>query len=100
MFKILSLEANNENPYDLVEQTLKFARDAKEYVDKLPQEVTNTEIGRQLIRAAGSVGANYIETDEVLSRKDFIMRIRYAEKRQKRENIGLNSAHPIMKIKN
>ena len=48
--------------------------------EKLPERLTNTEIGRQLIRSAGSVGANYIEAAEALSRKDFIMLIKICRK--------------------
>ena len=36
----------------------------------------NFEDGSQLIRSSGSVGANYIEANEVLSKRDCIMRIK------------------------
>ena len=41
------------------------------------------EHGKQVIRASGSVGANYIEANEALSKKDFIMRIKICRKEAK-----------------
>lgn len=38
---------------------------------------------KQLIRASGSVGANYIEANESLSKKDFIFRIKICRKEAK-----------------
>jgi len=37
----------------------------------------------QLIRASGSVGANYWEANEALSKKDFLLRIRISRKEAK-----------------
>ena len=50
---------------------------------QLPQNISNVEYGKQVIRAAGSVGANYIEANEALSKKDFIMRIKICRKEAK-----------------
>jgi four helix bundle protein len=58
--------------FNLEKRTFIFAKDMREYVEKLPKRLTNTEIGIQLIRSAGSVGANYIEANEELSRRNFI----------------------------
>jgi four helix bundle protein len=41
------------------------------------------EYSRQVVRASGSVGANYIEANEALSKKDFIMRIKICRKEAK-----------------
>lgn len=41
------------------------------------------EIIRQLVRAAGSVGANYIEANEAVSQKDFLLHARIARKEAK-----------------
>jgi four helix bundle protein len=49
----------------------------------LPRTVINDEIGKQLIRAATSVGANYIEANESLSKKDFLTRIKICRKEAK-----------------
>ncbi|MFH1767807.1 MAG: four helix bundle protein [Candidatus Omnitrophota bacterium] len=69
--------------YDLEERTFKFAEKVRDYIDKLPKTTTNIEIGRQLVRSAGSVGANYIEANESLGKKDFLMRIKISRKEAK-----------------
>lgn len=45
--------------------------------------VGNKEDSKQLIRSSGSVGANYIEANEALSKKDFRMRIKISRKEAK-----------------
>ncbi len=69
--------------YDLEERTAKFAERARSFVRKLPRTVTNYEDVKQLIRSSGSVGANYIEANESLSRKDFGMRVKICRKEAK-----------------
>ena len=58
--------------YDLESRTLEFTRQVIEYINKLPKTLTNIEIGKQLIRSAGSVGANYIEANEALSKRTLL----------------------------
>jgi len=77
------------NKYDLEERTLKFAKQVIEFVNKLPRNVSNIEIIKQLVRSAGSVGANYIEANESLSKKDFIMRIKICRKEAKESRYWL-----------
>ncbi len=57
--------------YDLDERTLQFAKDVRALVKMLPRTTANEQDIRQLVRASGSVGANYIEASESLSKKDF-----------------------------
>ena len=52
-------------------------------MDKIPKNLPNTEISKQLVRSAGSVGANYIEANEALSKKDFLMRAKISRKEAK-----------------
>ena len=75
--------------YDLDKRTFIFAKDVREYVNKLSKRVTTAEIGKQLMRSAGSFGANYIEADEALSKKDFIMRIKICRKEAKESKYWL-----------
>jgi four helix bundle protein len=70
-------------PYDLEQRTELFAREVRVLVKKLPLTLANREDIRQLVRASGSVGANYIEANEALSRKDFAMRARISRKEAK-----------------
>ena len=81
--QILMSEIPNNKTYDLEERTFKFAKRAMAYAVQLPRTISNIEIGRQLVRAAGSVGANYIEANESLGRKDFAMRIKTSRKESK-----------------
>jgi four helix bundle protein len=41
------------------------------------------------VRASGSVGANYLEANESLSKKDFVMRIKIARKEAKESRYWL-----------
>lgn len=64
-------DAKATKRYDLEERTLKFAKDVSLSVKGLPRTLLNAEYSRQLVRASGSVGANYIEANEALSKKRF-----------------------------
>jgi four helix bundle protein len=76
---------NKENfkKYDLEERSFQFAKSVSQYVKQLPNNVSNIEYGKQVVRSSGSVGANYIEANEALSKKDFIMRIKICRKEAK-----------------
>ncbi len=75
--------------YDLEDRTFEFARNCRAFVKGLPKTLASTEDGRQLIRASGSVGANYIEANEALSKKDFVMRIKICRKESKESRYWL-----------
>jgi four helix bundle protein len=74
--QIQSVKTQNSKPNDLGERTLKFAKSVRDYMKGLPRSLSNIEYGKQLIRASGSIGANYIEAEDALSKKDFVMRIK------------------------
>jgi four helix bundle protein len=76
-------KTQNSKPYDLGDRTFRFAKMVRGYVKNLPKSLGNIEDGKQLIKASGSVGANYIEAEEALSRKDFVMRIKISRKEAK-----------------
>lgn len=77
------IEIKNPKQYDLEERTFIFAKRVRIFVSKLPKTITNIEDGKQVIRSSGSVGANYIEANEALSKKDFLMRIKISRKEAK-----------------
>ena len=56
---------------------------------QLPRILTNIEDVRQLVRASGSVAANWIEADEGLSKKDFLMRAKICRKEAKESRLFL-----------
>lgn len=76
-------EKENSKRYDLEDRTEEFARKVRDFVRKVPKTLANNEDCRQLVRASGSVGANYIEANDALSKKDFIMRIKICRKEAK-----------------
>lgn len=80
--------------YDLEDRTFNFAKKVRDYVNNLPRKITSAENGKQLLRSAGSVGANYIEANESLSRKDFLMRIKICRKEAKETKYWLKLSEP------
>jgi four helix bundle protein len=81
--------------YDLEERTLRFAKDVIEFVGILPKTIANIEIMKQIIRSSGSVGANYIEANEALSKKDFTIRVKVCRKEAKESRYWLR----LIKVK-
>jgi len=78
-----------QKQYDLEDRTLRFAKDIRTFVKQLSKTIANIEDSKQLIRSSGSVGANYIEANESLSKKDFLMRIRISKKEAKESRFWL-----------
>ncbi len=81
--------SDNSKPYDLEERTFQFARTSRAFVKQLPRTISNIEDVKQFIRASGSVGANYIEANEAIGKKDFVMKSRSAGEKRKKAAIGL-----------
>ncbi|OGP71172.1 MAG: four helix bundle protein [Deltaproteobacteria bacterium RBG_16_50_11] len=79
----------NSRLYDLEDRTLNFAKKVRTFVKKLSKTIANIEDGKQLIKASGSVGSNYIEANEALSKKDFIVRIKICRKEAKESRYWL-----------
>ena len=71
------------NEYDLEERTEIFAKNVRYFIKKLPKDMIVFEDGKQVVRSSGSVGANYIEANEALSKKDFVHRIKICRKEAK-----------------
>ena len=79
----------NSKQYDLEERTFQFSKKVAFFIKKLPKSISNIEYGRQVIRSSGSVGSNYIEANEALGKKDFMMRIRICLKEAKESSYWL-----------
>jgi len=82
-------EYQNSKQYDLEDRTLQYAKRVRNFLKGLPKTLANIEDGKQLIKSSGSVGANYIEANESLSKKDFIMRIKICRKEAKESQYWL-----------
>lgn len=93
--------AQNQNRiYDLEERTFQFAKAVRLFVKTLPGTIANQEDGTQLIRSSGSVGANYREANEALSKKDFIMRMKSSRKESKASGYWLRLIHETNSLNN
>jgi four helix bundle protein len=75
--------------YDLEDRTFQFAKDVRAFVKTLPRTIANDQDIRQLVRASGSVGANYIEANESLGKKDFVLHIKMSRKEAKESRYWL-----------
>lgn len=83
-------EAADSKPYDLEDRTQQFARDVIFFINQVKKTIPNVEIMKQLVRSAGSVGANYIEANESLSKKDFFFRVKICRKEAKESRYWLS----------
>ena len=85
----MSNKEEKSKPYDLEDRTFEFAKNVRAFVKILPRTIANGEDIRQLVRSAGSVGANYIEANESLGKKDFLLRIKISRKEAKESRYWL-----------
>lgn len=70
----------NTGKNDLERRTLAFAVAVVRYVASLPRGDVSAVVGRQLLRSATSIGANYREANRAESRDDFIHKTGIAQK--------------------
>jgi four helix bundle protein len=64
-------EAKDKHPFDLEERTSRFGEQIILFAKKIPDNSRNGRLIGQLIGAGTSIGANYCEADEYVSKKDF-----------------------------
>lgn len=79
----------NSKQYDLEDRTLEFAKCVRALIKRVPKTLANVEDAKQLVRSSGSVGANYIEANEAISKKDFVLRIKICRKESKESQYWL-----------
>lgn len=72
-----------------MQRTFEFAQRVRRFVNRLPRSLANIEDSKQLVRASGSVAANYLEAQEGLSRKDFFYRIKVCRKESRESGLWL-----------
>jgi len=85
-----NFQNTNKPKNDLEERTAKFAREIRSFIRKVPKNIISIEDSKQIIRSSGSVGANYIEANESLSKKDFVMRAKICRKEAKETRYWLS----------
>lgn len=74
-------EPNQKPSFDLTARCTLFAKNCKRFVFSLPEKGEDRMVyGKQLLRSSSSIGANYIEANNGLGKKDFLFRLRIARK--------------------
>jgi four helix bundle protein len=96
----MSENSNNKPVYDLEERTFIFAKDVRMFIKTLPYSTANVEDSKQVAKSSGSVGANYREANEALSKKDFLMRIKISRKEAKESAYWLRLINETNDLKN
>jgi four helix bundle protein len=78
-----------KQPRDLVVRTFEFVREVRRFINRLPKSIATIEDSKQVVRSSGSVAANYLESQEGLSRKDFFYRIKICRKEARESGLWL-----------
>jgi len=92
--------ADRQRPYDLGERTARFGEEIIRFAKKIPQNPVNNRLIAQLVGAGTSVGGNYSEADDGVSKKDFKNRIGTCRKESKETKYFLRmvaAAEPSLK---
>jgi four helix bundle protein len=87
--------------YDLEERTALFGESVILFAKKIPWSPVNNRLIDQLVGAGTSVGANYVEADDGVSRPDFKHRIGICRKESRETKFFLRMvavAEPKLKI--
>jgi four helix bundle protein len=81
--------------FDLENRCLEFSKQVIKLCKTIKQDAVNKPLINQVVRSAGSIGANYIEANESLSKKDFIHRVKIARKEAKETAFWLENLKEI-----
>ena len=65
-------EPNEKRVYDLEDRTARFGEAVIDLAKMVPQNAVTSRIISQLVAAGTSVGANYVEADDAVSKKEFL----------------------------
>jgi len=68
-------EPSGKRVYDLEERTARFGEAVIDFAKTIPQSAVTNRIISQLVGAGTSVGANYLEADDAVSKKEFLKNI-------------------------
>ena len=68
-------ESDGKRVYDLEERTARFGEAVIDFARTIPQDAVTNRIINQLVGAGTSVGANYVEADDAVSKKEFLKSI-------------------------
>ncbi len=69
--------------YDLEQKALMFSKNVFIFCKALPQDAVTRPIISQVVRSSASIGANYIEANESLGKKDLVYKLKISRKEAK-----------------
>src|SRR4029077_7159311 len=72
---VIREEPSDSRVYDLEERTARFGEAVIDFAKTIPQNAVTNRLIAQLVGAATSVGANYVEADDAVSKKEFLKNI-------------------------
>lgn len=81
--QIPSIQNSNRKIFDLEDRTKEFGIKIITFLKILPKNDVNRRLSDQLLRSATSIGANYIEANDALGKKDFLLRNKVSRKEAK-----------------
>lgn len=76
-------EQRDKSSYDLEERTAKFGETLIQFCRAVPEDSVTRPLITQVVRSGTSVGANYCEADDAVSRKEFMNKIGTCKKEAK-----------------
>ena len=74
---------DGERKFDLQERTARFGEAIVHFAKKVPKSPENIPLISQIVRCGTSIGANYCEADDAVSRKEFRNKIGTCKKEAK-----------------
>jgi four helix bundle protein len=94
-------EQPEKSAFDLEERTALFGEAVIQFAKKIPKNPVSTPLISQLVRAGTSIGANYCEADDAVSKKDFKNKIGTCRKEARETKLWLRmiaAAEPELKV--
>src|SRR5437764_12538397 len=85
-------EPETKRVYDLEERTARFGEAVIDFARTIPQDPVTNRIISQLVGAGTSVGANYVEADDAVSKKEFLKNIGTCKKEARETKLFLGMA--------
>ncbi len=74
--------------HNLEKRTFEFAKNVRDFLHLIPRSNANFQYSNQLLRSSGSVGANYIEANEALSKKTLNTELKFVSRKLKSHGTG------------
>src|ERR1041384_4148735 len=83
---VIREEPETKRVYDLEERTARFGEAVIDFAKRIPQDAVTNRLISQLVGAGTSIGANYVEADDAVSKKEFLKSIGTCPKEARESN--------------